>query len=103
MPEIVSGKKSSGFSCGQTAEDLLSFAWNNWGDGTASYLIDPALNGGSRSEITRCIHIGLLCIQENVADKPTMASIVLVLNSYSTTLPVPAEPALFMHSGSVSQ
>ncbi|KAJ7946215.1 Cysteine rich receptor like kinase [Quillaja saponaria] len=100
--EIVSGQKNSGFRYGQAAEDLLSFAWKNWRDGTASNLIDPALNGGSRSEIMRCIHIGLLCVQENIADRPTMASIVLMLNSYSTTLPVPSEPAFFMHTSSVS-
>jgi hypothetical protein len=46
----------------------------------------------------RCIHIGLLCVQENVADRPTMASVVLMLNSYSITLPIPSQPAFFMHS-----
>lgn len=46
----------------------------------------------------RCIHIGLLCVQENAADRPTMASVVLMLSSFSLTLPVPSEPAFFMHS-----
>ena len=46
----------------------------------------------------RCIHIGLLCIQESVTDRPTMAMIVLMLNSYSITPPVPSsQPAFFMH------
>ncbi|KAK3188238.1 hypothetical protein Dsin_027799 [Dipteronia sinensis] len=61
-------------------------------------LIDPTLNNGSRTEMIRCIHIGLLCVQENVVSRPTMASIVLMLNSFSLTLPVPSEPAFFMHS-----
>lgn len=51
----------------------------------------------------RCIHIGLLCVQENVADRPTMASVVLMLNSYSLTLPVPSPPAFFMSSSSGSE
>ena len=46
----------------------------------------------------RCIRIGLLCVQENVVDRPTMASVFLMLNSYSMTLPIPLEPAFFMHS-----
>ena len=50
------------------------------------------------TEIIRYIHIGLLCVQENVDDKPTMASIVLMLNSYSITLPTPSKPTFFMHS-----
>lgn len=46
----------------------------------------------------RCIHIGLLCVQENVTDRPTMASVVLMLNSFSLALAVPSEPAFFMQS-----
>ena len=30
--------------------------------------MDPTLRDGSTSEIMRCIHIGLLCVQENVVD-----------------------------------
>ncbi|CAB4283558.1 unnamed protein product [Prunus armeniaca] len=96
--EIVSGQKNSGFRHGENAEDLLSFAWRSWREGTASNLIDPTLKTGSRTEIMRCIHIGLLCVQENVADRPTMASVILMLNSYSLTLPVPSQPAFYLHS-----
>ncbi|KAK3024971.1 hypothetical protein RJ639_042778 [Escallonia herrerae] len=75
-------------------------AWKNWREGMGSNLIDPALRAesGSIREIIRCVHIGLLCVQENVASRPTMASVVLMLNSFSLTLPVPSEPAFFMHS-----
>ncbi|RDX66172.1 Cysteine-rich receptor-like protein kinase 26, partial [Mucuna pruriens] len=100
--EIVSGQKNSGFRHGEHTEDLISFAWKNWREGTASNLIDPTLNTGSTNEIMRCIHIGLLCVQENLADRPTMASIVLMLNSYSHTLPVPSQPAFYMHSRGLS-
>ena len=48
-----------------------------------------------RNEVLRCLHIGLLCVQENPVDRPTMASIVLMLNSYSITLPSPQNPAYF--------
>lgn len=73
-------------------------AWKNWREGTTMNIIDPTLSNGSRTEMIRCIHIGLLCVQENVASRPTMASVVLMLNSYSLTLPVPSEPAFFMDS-----
>ena len=56
------------------------------------------MGGGSTNEIMRCIHIGLLCVQENDEDRPTMASIVLMLNSYSLSLPLPSKPAFFMNS-----
>ena len=45
----------------------------------------------------RCIHISLLCVQERVTDRPTIAMIVLMLNSYSITLPVPSQPAFSTH------
>ncbi|KAJ4703273.1 Receptor-like kinase [Melia azedarach] len=95
--EIVTGQRNNCFRNGETAEHLLSFAWKNWRKGTTMNLIDPALPSGSSAEMIRCIHIGLLCVQENAASRPTMASVVLMLNSYSLTLPVPSEPAIFMH------
>ncbi|XP_021802860.1 cysteine-rich receptor-like protein kinase 8, partial [Prunus avium] len=95
--EIVSGQKNIGIRHGENLEDLLSFAWRSWRDGTASNLIDPTLKTGSRTEIMRCIHIGLLCVQENVVDRPSMASVILMLNSYSLTLPVPSQPAFYLH------
>ncbi|RVW87192.1 Cysteine-rich receptor-like protein kinase 29 [Vitis vinifera] len=96
--EIVSGQKNTCFHNEENVEDLLSFAWRSWRDRSVSNLIDPSVSTGSRSEIMRCIHIGLLCVQENVADRPTMASVVLMLSSYSVTLPLPSQPAFFMHS-----
>lgn len=71
-------------------------AWSNWKKGNIANIIDPNLNYALRSEIERCIHIGLLCVQERVADRPTMASIVLMLESYSFSLPGPLQPAFFM-------
>ena len=50
----------------------------------------------------RCIQIGLLCVQENVVHRPTMASVVLMLNSCSITLPIPLKPAFFMNSDTES-
>lgn len=63
-------------------------------------MLDPTLRGSyNPNEVIRCIHIGLLCVQENPADRPTMASIVLMLDSYSVTLPTPKQPAFCIHSG----
>ena len=65
---------------------------------TASNIIDPTLRVDSTTEIIRCIHIGLLCVQENVSDRPTMTSLMLMLNSFSITLSVPSRPAFFIHN-----
>ncbi|XP_043704128.1 cysteine-rich receptor-like protein kinase 10 isoform X1 [Telopea speciosissima] len=97
--EIVSGKKNSSFYQTDSVQTLMSHAWSYWNAGTAFELVDPIMRENcSQSEIMRCIHIGLLCVQENVAARPTMASVVLMLNSYSVTLPLPSQPAFFVQS-----
>ncbi|KAG2688134.1 hypothetical protein I3760_09G080400 [Carya illinoinensis] len=97
--EIVSGKKiNSSFEGENEAGGLLSYAWKNWREGTTSNLVDATLKARSTTQIMRCIHIGLLCVQENVVVRPTMATVVLMFNSHSVTLPIPSRPAFLMHS-----
>ncbi|XP_022954627.1 cysteine-rich receptor-like protein kinase 10 [Cucurbita moschata] len=97
--EIISGKKNNTFYLSKLAEDMLTYAWKLWKNGTSLELLDPILRDNySRNEVLRCIHIALLCVQENPSRRPSMTSIVLMLNSYSTTLPLRREPASFMHS-----
>ncbi|KAF5206495.1 Cysteine-rich receptor-like protein kinase, partial [Thalictrum thalictroides] len=92
--ETITGRKNS-FHESECAGDLLSYVWKHWEEGTALELIEPSLEDRySRTEVMRCIHIGLLCVQEDMRIRPTMASIVLMLNSYSTTMPLPSAPAL---------
>ncbi|XP_027364912.1 cysteine-rich receptor-like protein kinase 26 isoform X2 [Abrus precatorius] len=100
--EIVTGHRNNDIHNGDYVEHLISFAWRNWREGTASDIVDPTLNNYSRNEIIKCIHIGLLCVQENVANRPNMATIVVMLNSYSMSLPVPSQPAYFMSGSSSS-
>ncbi|MBA0811721.1 hypothetical protein Gohar_003593 [Gossypium harknessii] len=97
--EIVSGKRNSNFYRTDAADDLISYAWKQWKNGTPLELLDTVLKDNySRNEVIRCIQIGLLCVQEDPAERPTMATIAMMLNSYSVTLPVPNEPAFFRNS-----
>eukprot|EP00258_Populus_trichocarpa_P039112 XP_024455131.1 cysteine-rich receptor-like protein kinase 10 isoform X2 [Populus trichocarpa] len=97
--EIITGKKNSSFYQTGGAVDLLSYVWKHWRDGTPLAVLDPTLTDTySRNEVIRCIHIGLLCVQEDPAIRPAMATIILTLNSYSVTLPSPQEPAFLVHS-----
>ncbi|KAL9167076.1 hypothetical protein ABFS82_05G072600 [Erythranthe guttata] len=96
--EIISGQKNNSFNKGENTESMLSFAWRNWREGKAKKMIDPTLksSSGSFRDILRCIHIGLLCVQENAVDRPTMASVVVMLKSFSITLARPSRPAFFI-------
>lgn len=44
----------------------------------------------------RCIHIGLLCVQADPSDRPTMSSVVFMLGSELVPLPQPKEPAFYV-------
>ncbi|KAL5772975.1 hypothetical protein ACOSP7_012592 [Xanthoceras sorbifolium] len=99
--ELVSGQKRSCLDTEKEIECLLTHAWKKWNEGTTSNLIDPTLEGGSRNEMLKCVHIGLLCVQESVSDRPTMASVIHMLNSDSVALAAPAKPGFFMQSSAI--
>ncbi|KFK22120.1 hypothetical protein AALP_AAs48628U000100, partial [Arabis alpina] len=97
--EIISGKKNSSFYQTDGAHDLVSYAWRLWSNGQPLELVDPAIvDNCQRNEVVRCVHIGLLCVQEDPVDRPTLSSIVLMLTSNTVTLPVPRQPGLFFQS-----
>ncbi|XP_058092192.1 cysteine-rich receptor-like protein kinase 44 isoform X7 [Magnolia sinica] len=97
--EIVTGQKNRDFYQSDRSEDLPSYVWKHWKDSTVLELIDPTISESfSSSEVMRCIHIALLCVQEDVIDRPTMSSIVLMLNSFSMSLSAPSQPAFFIAS-----
>lgn len=45
-------------------------------------------------EVERSAHVGLLCVQQCPEDRPSMASVVLMLGS-DVALPLPKEPGFF--------
>lgn len=48
----------------------------------------------SGSEVLRCIHVGLLCVQQKPEERPNMSSVVLMLGS-ENSLPDPKQPGFF--------
>ncbi|CAM8912009.1 unnamed protein product [Rhodiola kirilowii] len=103
MLELISGQKNSNFRIGGVLEDLVGFAWKSWKAGAAMDIIDSALRTAPKNEITRCIHIGLLCVQDNETKRPTMSSVILMLTSISHSIPLPSEPAYFIHRSEASE
>ncbi|CAA0392909.1 unnamed protein product [Arabidopsis thaliana] len=95
--EIIKGKKNNWSPEEQSSLFLLSYVWKCWREGEVLNIVDPSLieTRGLSDEIRKCIHIGLLCVQENPGSRPTMASIVRMLNANSFTLPRPLQPAFY--------
>ncbi|GJM88946.1 hypothetical protein PR202_ga05533 [Eleusine coracana subsp. coracana] len=89
--EIITGRRNTHV---QESEDLLSFVWRCWRRGSIGELLDGCPTDGRQpQEVLRCVHVGLLCVQEDPQLRPGMASVVIMLNSRSITLPAPTAPA----------
>ncbi|KAJ9169034.1 hypothetical protein P3X46_020503 [Hevea brasiliensis] len=94
--EIISGKKNSGFYLTELAPNLLAYAWRLWNEGKELEFIDPLLMETTPiEEVVRCLHIGLLCIQEDPEDRPTMSFVLVLLGGEPIDLPEPKPPAFF--------
>uniref|UniRef100_A0A6N2KED9 non-specific serine/threonine protein kinase n=1 Tax=Salix viminalis TaxID=40686 RepID=A0A6N2KED9_SALVM len=92
--EIISGRKKAGYHLPRCAPSLLACAWQLWNEGNKAELIDPMLSDSCNAEeFSRYMHIGLLCVQEDASDRPTMSSVVLMLKSHNSFLPQPERPA----------
>lgn len=62
-------------------------------------LVDPSFQDSYQiNEITRCIHIALLCIQEEAEDRPNMSTVVQMLTTSSIALAVPQPPGCFFQT-----
>ncbi|KAF3775901.1 Inactive protein kinase [Nymphaea thermarum] len=108
--EIISGKSNWSFNHQETDENLLNYvisktnkntqiflvnnkingnfqAWRLWMENKALQVVDPTLDGTCDiNEILRCIHIGLLCVQEEASSRPKMSKVVPMLENSSLIL-----------------
>ncbi|CAO2819802.1 unnamed protein product [Amaranthus hypochondriacus] len=104
--EIISGRKISAMTNQSgVIENLLSYGWRCWKEGRSKDFIDSTLNATySKGEITKCIHLALLCVQEDMKERPSMSTIVLMLNSNFGVgaMSMPTPPA-FMYIGNNQQ
>ncbi|XP_022140069.1 G-type lectin S-receptor-like serine/threonine-protein kinase At1g11300 [Momordica charantia] len=91
--EIISGRKNTSFCHDENVISLLGLAWKLWNEENLISLIDPAIHDSCHhTEILRCMHIGLLCVQEAIKDRPNMLTILSMLNSEIIDLYPPKQP-----------
>ncbi|KAB2025854.1 hypothetical protein ES319_D06G177500v1 [Gossypium barbadense] len=94
--EIVCGKRNTSFCHSAYTDNLPTYVWRQRKNGKPIGVMNSALGDSYVSnEVVRCIHIGLLCVQEDPEARPTMARVVLMLSSSSVTLPLPQRTAFY--------
>ena len=125
--EIVSGKKNNSHNCFDYQLNLIGYvsfshnskyiyiilnlltsclqldlyqAWQLWNQGKGLELIDPTILDGSclPSDVLRCIHVGLLCVQDQATDRPNMVDVVSMLSKETLQLFPPKQHAFFVNT-----
>ncbi|KAM3371365.1 hypothetical protein ACQJBY_018653 [Aegilops geniculata] len=94
--EIVSGLKISSPQLITNFCGLITYAWRLWEDGKATELVDSSIvSSCPLHEVLRCIHVGLLCVQDHPKDRPLMSSVMFMIENESALLPTPKQPIYF--------
>lgn len=78
--------------------NVFTQAWELWQGGHVSNLKDPTLKAKGidvEKQLSRTIHIGLLCVQESADDRPDMSYVISMLGNETIALPIPKQPAFF--------
>ncbi|XP_075648540.1 G-type lectin S-receptor-like serine/threonine-protein kinase RKS1 isoform X1 [Castanea sativa] len=94
--EIITGKKNSTYHHDGPSSNLIGHVWDLWREDNSMKMVDPLLDEAyPADEVSRCIQIGLLCVQEHAIDRPTMSTVVFMLGN-DTHLPSPKQPAFIL-------
>uniref|UniRef100_A0A0D9WA14 Receptor-like serine/threonine-protein kinase n=1 Tax=Leersia perrieri TaxID=77586 RepID=A0A0D9WA14_9ORYZ len=81
-------------------QTLLPQVWRLWEQGNLIDLLDRTIARPASDEtelvydLERCIHIGLLCVQDKAEDRPTMSEVVAMLTSRTSQMEQPRRPTL---------
>ncbi|KAI6703891.1 hypothetical protein NL676_013027 [Syzygium grande] len=71
-----------------------SDAWKLWNEDNVLALVDANIPVTCiELELLRCINVGLLCTQERAKDRPSISTVISMINSEIVDLPRPKRPA----------
>nr|XP_023889924.1 G-type lectin S-receptor-like serine/threonine-protein kinase CES101 [Quercus suber] len=95
--ENVSSQKNYSSYHSERPLNLIGYAWELWGQGRGLELIDTALGDLDHiDQVLRCIHVGLLCVQECPVDRPAMLDVIFMIYNEANKLPTPKQLAFFL-------
>ncbi|KAG6478898.1 G-type lectin S-receptor-like serine/threonine-protein kinase At4g27290 [Zingiber officinale] len=102
--EIITGRKNRGVYHSTLYLNLLGHIWSLWKEGKVMELVNESIDHSlSAAEILRCIKIGLLCVQERPRDRPTMYSVLKMLDNDNALEIEPSQPGFVDFRGPLHQ
>ncbi|EXB82556.1 Cysteine-rich receptor-like protein kinase 2 [Morus notabilis] len=98
--EIVTGRQNNRSKTSEYTDSLVTLTWKHFQSGKAEELYDPNLmlhnyrdsQNQIKNQISRVVHIGLLCTQEIGSLRPTMSKALQMLTKKEQQLPAPTSP-----------
>ncbi|KAI4314544.1 hypothetical protein L6164_027441 [Bauhinia variegata] len=101
--EIVSGKRNNSFHDNNGPLNLVGYAWDLWQSGDEAELMDPTLRDSCNTkQLVRYIHVGLLCVEDSPADRPTISEVITMITNERTLLPMLKKPAFLNLSTAIN-
>ncbi|CAN7120466.1 unnamed protein product [Brassica rapa subsp. narinosa] len=102
MLEIICRKNISRFAFGDDeSKGLLAYAWESWCESKGTNLLDRHLDySWNGIEVARCVHVGILCVQQEAADRPNILEVLSMITS-TTYLPIPKQPIFAVQTQNV--
>ena len=81
---------------------MINFqAYELWNQGKTTELMDETLDDTSSAcKLTRCLHIALLCVQENPMDRPSMLDVFSMLKTETLDMMIPQKPTFLKQNKS---
>ncbi|CAN1239396.1 G-type lectin S-receptor-like serine/threonine-protein kinase At4g27290 [Linum grandiflorum] len=93
--EVVSGERNRGFNRPDHQLNLLGHAWTLQREDKVVELVDETMRETyEQCQVLRLIHIGLLCVQKSPEDRPTMSTVMHMLDGEGD-LAEPKQPGFF--------
>ncbi|KAM6562248.1 hypothetical protein CsatB_022246 [Cannabis sativa] len=97
--EIVTGRQNNRSKSAEYSDSLVTLTWKHFQSGRVEDLYDPNLmlhnyrdNQAMKNQISRVVHVGLLCTQESASLRPTMSKALRMLTNKEEHLPPPTTP-----------
>ncbi|CAA0835956.1 G-type lectin S-receptor-like serine/threonine-protein kinase B120 [Striga hermonthica] len=92
--EIITGQRNIDFRLTDYV-NIIGYAWNLWDKGRAVELLDLSImkmGTSCNEQVLKCVHVAMLCVQDNAGNRPDMSAVVLMLESENMALPLPTQP-----------
>ncbi|WOL12990.1 hypothetical protein Cni_G21759 [Canna indica] len=109
--EILSGKRNNTYHP-VLGINLIALAWKMWDEKKVMEFVDPVMAKSCDKDeeklLSRCMNVGLLCVQDQPSERPSMNKVVVMLESETTaaaaaSLARPKQPTFTTNSYSLSE